>query len=53
VPTELPPQSQRDTILQTFAEGKNPFGLLAFKLKAHQEVIGRIRVSGPTARWSG
>jgi len=46
VPTELPPQPQRDTILQTFAEGKNPFGLLAFKLKAHQEVIGQIRVSG-------
>ena len=49
VPTELPPKPQRDNILQSFAEGKNPFGLLAFKLKAHKEVIEQIRV-GPAAR---
>jgi AAA domain len=46
VPTELPPKPQRDNILQSFAEGKNPFGLLAFTLKAHKEVIEQIRVSG-------
>jgi hypothetical protein len=46
VPTELPPKPQRNNILQGFAEGKNPFGLLAFKLKPHQEVIEQIRVSG-------
>jgi hypothetical protein len=46
VPTELPPTPQRDNILQSFAEGKKPFGLLAFKLKPHKEVIGQIRVSG-------
>jgi hypothetical protein len=51
VPSELPPKLQRDNILQSFAEGKNPFGLLAFKLKAHKEVIEQIRVSGlPPAR---
>lgn len=46
LPTELPPNPQRDTILRSLAEGKNPFGLLAFKLKSHQEVIEQICVSG-------
>jgi len=46
LPTELPPNPQRDTILRSLAEGRNPFGLLAFKLKSHQEVIERICVSG-------
>lgn len=46
VPSELPPKPQRDAIFQSFSEGKNPFGLLAFKLKAHQPVIEQIRVSG-------
>jgi very-short-patch-repair endonuclease len=46
VPTELPPKPQRDNILRSLAKGKNPFRLLAFKLKAHQEVIEQIRVSG-------
>ncbi|MBM3272943.1 DNA helicase [Candidatus Kaiserbacteria bacterium] len=46
LPTELPPNPQRDTILRSLAEGKNPFGLLAFKLKAHQEAIEQICVSG-------
>jgi very-short-patch-repair endonuclease len=46
LPPELPPQPQRDNIFQSLAEGKNPFGLLAFKLKAYQEVVAKIRVSG-------
>jgi hypothetical protein len=44
--TELPPKPQRDYILHSLAEGKNPFGLFAFMLKAHQQVINQIRVSG-------
>jgi hypothetical protein len=43
---ELPPKPQRDYILYSLAEGKNPFGLFAFKLKAHQQVINQICVSG-------
>ena len=46
VPKELPPQPHRDHIFRTFAEGKNPFGLLTFRLRAHQDVIEQIRVSG-------
>ncbi|ULO25111.1 AAA domain-containing protein [Methylocystis sp. SB2] len=46
VPKELPPQPHRDHILRTFAEGKNPFGLLTFRLREHQDVIEQIRVSG-------
>ncbi len=46
LPAELPPRSQCDEIFQILAAGKNPFGMLAFKLKAHREVIGQIRLAG-------
>ena len=46
LPAGLPPRSQCDEILQNLVAGKNPFGLLAFKLKAHQAVIAQIRLSG-------
>jgi very-short-patch-repair endonuclease len=46
LPTDLPPRPLRDQILQSLADGRNPFGILAFKLKAHQEVIAQIRLSG-------
>jgi very-short-patch-repair endonuclease len=46
LPKGLPPRPQCRQIFQSFGEGKNPFGLLAFKLKPHQEVIAQIRLSG-------
>ncbi|MGO9768746.1 MAG: AAA domain-containing protein [Roseiarcus sp.] len=46
LPAELPPRSQCDEIFQSLVAGKNPFGLLAFKLKAHQAVFAQIRLSG-------
>src|ERR1035441_5452117 len=46
LPSDLPPRSQCDEIFESLAAGKNPFGLLAFKLKAHQAVIGQIRLAG-------
>lgn len=46
LPSELPPKAQRDAIFDSLNDGKNPFGLLAFKLKTHQPAIEQIRVSG-------
>jgi very-short-patch-repair endonuclease len=46
LPERLPPRPQCRQILQSLGEGKNPFGLLAFKLKPHQEVIAQIRLAG-------
>ena len=46
LPSQLPPSSQRDTIFNALAQGKNPFGLLAIGLKPYREAIGQIRVAG-------
>ncbi len=46
IPTKLPPRPVRDSILESYTGGKNPFGPFAFKLRAHQDVFTRIRVSG-------
>lgn len=46
LPKALPPKSQCEQIFQSFIEGKNPFGLLAFKMKPHQEAISQIRLAG-------
>lgn len=46
LPSDLPPRSQCNEIFESLATGKNPFGMLAFKLKAHQAVIGQIRLAG-------
>jgi very-short-patch-repair endonuclease len=46
LPEGLPPRSQCEHIFQSYIDGKNPFGILAFKVKVHQEVIAQIRVSG-------
>ncbi len=46
LPNELPPRDQRDNILSSLSEGKNPFGLLAFRQRAHQPIFEEIRISG-------
>jgi len=46
VPQGLPPNTQRDAIFERLADGKNPFGLLAFSKRAHQPTFEQIRVSG-------
>jgi hypothetical protein len=46
LPSELPPSPHRETILDSLAEGKNPFGLLAFALKPYRQSIAQIRVAG-------
>jgi Rad3-related DNA helicase len=46
LPKELPPRPHRSQIFNKLAEGKNPFGPLAFGLNKHKEIIGQIRVKG-------
>jgi hypothetical protein len=46
LPAGLPPRLQCEDIFESLIAGKNPFGLHAFKLRAHQAVIAQIRLSG-------
>ena len=46
LPAELPPPQEFFEILETLAKGKNPFGMFAFRLKAHQAAIEEILVTG-------
>jgi hypothetical protein len=52
LPPGLPAIPQRAQIFQSLAEGKNPFGLLAFKFKP-QSVKFVFRVCRQTARKTG
>ncbi len=46
LPAEMPPPKQLFQILNTLIAGKNPFGLLAFGTKGHQNTFGSIRIAG-------
>jgi very-short-patch-repair endonuclease len=46
IPDKLPPNEELFSILGNLANGKNPFGLLSFKLKKHQDAIQKITING-------
>ena len=46
LPIELPPKQILKEILQILAAGKSPFSFFSFSLKAHQQNIEQIRISG-------
>jgi hypothetical protein len=46
LPTGMPPPAERQIILQALEAGKNPFGMLAIRTKAHQPIFAQIRVAG-------
>ena len=46
LPEGLPSRVECSQIFQSYASGKNPFGLFAFRLKAYQPIVAQIRLAG-------
>ena len=46
LPEGLPSRVECKQILQSYASGKNPFGLFAFRFKAYQLIFAQIRLAG-------
>ena len=46
LPQGLPPRAECIQILQTYSAGKNPFGMLAFRIKSYQPVFSQVRLAG-------
>jgi hypothetical protein len=46
LPEGLPSRVECSQIFQSYASGKNPFGLFAFRLRAYQPIFAQIRLAG-------
>jgi very-short-patch-repair endonuclease len=46
LPEGLPSRIECSQIFESYASGRNPFGLFAFRLKAYQPIVAQIRLAG-------
>ena len=46
LPTELPGREELQTIIGMLATGQNPFGIFAWKLKRHREIVREFAING-------